>query len=447
MRKKKKNSYDALHNTEEPPCPNLAARHYRQLGSALADVANVRVSVLMLAALAFSFPGLTLAGAGAPQMHDAALVACSLISIFLAVRERKGWGGPFFIGFVLFALLSFFSTVWVVSPGVALGRLIDLAIAVLMGLAIALCSPTQREIKCILDAYLCGTIVVSMVCIRIDWATLSGWARLGWTLFTSAGSNIIEYSCLLIYAQIYALYRFFESKGRILWGSAFLFLFICGLLTGVRKALVIPVVFIYVNLVITNRKNTLKIIGVTLLAGALSAIILFIVTNYFTSMGSRLLDLVNGILNGTDAVSSGGSSTEERKWLRQTAWRAFLENPALGLGVGQFRLYSAAHGGPELYAHNNFLEILANSGVVGFALYYGAIALTARALWKGLAAGDKGRSRFCAFGISFFVAVLVMEYGQVDYYQPYFLIFLFLISAFAQSLTLNQPKESDAYES
>lgn len=443
-----KRTFDASYNAGRIPRSNISSRQYGHLGSVLADVTNVRVSVLLLAVLAFSFPGAMLVGASSPQIHDAALIACSLFSIFLSVREKKGWGGPFFIGFGLFAAFSLFSLIWVMKPGAALGRLIDLAFAVLMGLAIALCSPTQREINRILNAYLLGTVVVSIVCIRIDWASLSGWARLGRTLFESAGSNLIEYSCMLIYAQMYAAYRFLASRDHhVLWGIVFLFLYICGLLTGVRKALVIPIVFIYVYLVIKNRRNAIKILGITLLVGIVCGIIFFIVTNYFTSMGSRLLDMLNDILNGgADAVPSGGSSVEERKWLRQTAWQAFFEKPVFGLGVGQFRVYSVAHGGPELYAHNNFLEILANSGVVGFAFYYGAIALMTRVLWKGLATSDEGYSRFCSFGISFIAAVLIMEYGQVDYYQPYFLVFLFLISAFAQSHAPIRPKRSDAHE-
>lgn len=428
-----KSEHNALQDAKQPASPHFGTKERGRLELTLVDVANTRVSVLLLAALAFSLPSVMLTGAGASRVRDVVLVVCSLLAIFLSVRERKGWGGSFFIGFGLFAMLSLLSLAWVMKFGIALGRLIDLALAVLMGLAIALCSPTQREIKCILNAFVFGTIIVSVACIRIDWATLSGWARLGRTLFDSAGSNIIEYSCLLIYAQMYAAYRFISSKSRILWCFAFLFLFICGLLTGVRKTLVMPIVFIYVYLLIINRKNVIKILGVTLLAGVACAVIIFIVTNYFTSMGSRLLDMLNDIINGADAVSSGGSSFEERKWLRQVAWQAFRENPVLGLGVGQFRSYSVAHGGPDVYAHNNFLELLANSGIVGFGLYYGAIALMIRDYWRDLAVGDEEHSCFCAFCVAFVVSILVMEYGQVDYYQPHFLLFPFLMSAFVQS--------------
>lgn len=400
---------------------------------ALAGAGSVRLSVVLLMAASFVFPASALFGAHALDIRDVVVAVCSLLSIFLSLRERRGGGGPFVVGFVLFSVFSLVSMIWAPGIGVAYIRLEDLALAVMLGVAFAANGSSLREIHLILDAFLVGTILISAVCLWMDRATLSGWARLGNALFESAGSNIIEYSCMLIYAQMYAAYRLFSSEKHGRWGMVFCLLFVCGLLTGIRKAFVVPLVFVYVYLLIRNRRNALKIIGVTVLVGALTVFLLFVASQYFTSLGARLMDLLNDLLSGAEAVSSDGNSYEERMWLRQTAWQAFTENPVFGLGVGQFRSYSVAHGGPDLYAHNNYLELLANSGVAGFALYYGAIALMIRALWKGLSIGDEERSCFCTFGVAFMVSILVMEYGQVDYYQSYFLLFPFLMSAFVKS--------------
>lgn len=405
---------------------------------ALAEVGSVRLSVALLMVAAFVLPASVLLGSYALEIRDLVIVVCSLFSIFLTLRDRSGWGGPFIVGFVLFSAFSLISVFWASSISDAYIRLMDLALAVLLGMSIAVNRPSLREVHLILDAFLVGTIIVSAACLWIDRATLTGWARLGRTLFESAGSNIIEYSCMLIYAQMYAAYRVFSSKRRVLWAVAFCLLFVCGLFTGIRKAFVIPLVFLYVYLLIQNRKDAMKIIGSTALIAALVALLLFITSQYFTSLSARLMDLFNDILSGAEAVSSGGNSYEERMWLRQIAWQAFLENPVLGLGVGQFRYYSVMHGGPDLYAHNNFLELLANSGIVGFVLYYGAIALMFRVLWRNLGLGDRECSCFCIFGLAFMISILAMEYGQVDYYQPYYLLFPFLLSSFIQSLKVRE---------
>lgn len=395
----------------------------------------MRLSVILLMAVAFFLSAFALLGAHALNIRDAILAVCSLLVVLFSIQERRGWGGPFISAFILFSVFSLISVFWVSNIGAAYIRLIDLALAVLLGVAIATCGPTSREIRSVLDAFLIGAMVVSAACLWTDRATLSTWARLGKTLFESAGSNIIEYSCILIYAQIYAAYRFLSSRKRFSWGVAFGFLFICGLLTAVRKAMAIPLIFIYIFLIIRNRKNSLKIIGVTILVGALAALTLFLVSWYIPSLGYRLTSLLNDVVSGAEAMSSGGNSYEERMWLRSTAWQAFGEHPFFGLGVGQFWVYSVAHGGPALYAHNNFLELLANSGITGFVMYYGGLFLLVQDLWRSLLTGAGRQSHHaCIFGIAFIVANLVMEYAQVDYYQPYFLLFLFLMSALTKSL-------------
>lgn len=399
----------------------------------LTGAGSVRLSVALLMGAAFAFPVSALFGSYAPVLRDALVAACSLLSFLFSFGERRGWGGPFVVCFVLFSVYSLVSVFWIPNFSAAYIRLVDLALAVLLGAAVAANGPRLREAHLILDAFLVGTILVSLVSLWIDRATLSGWTRLGRVLFESAGSNIIEYSCILIYAQMYAAYRLFSSKRWVRWGVAFCLLFVCGLLTGIRKAFIVPLVFVYVYSLIRNRNKVLKIMGVSVLVVALTGLLLVIVSQSFTSLGTRLTSLFNDILSGAEAVSSGGNSYEERMWLRQTAWQAFTENPVLGLGVGQFRSYSVAHGGPDVYAHNNYLELLANSGIVGFVLYYGAIASLIRAFWRALSSGDERLSRFCTFSVAFIVSILVMEYGQVDYYQSYYLLFPFLMSAFIQS--------------
>lgn len=371
------------------------------------------------------------------QIRSATVVSCSVISIVLSFRAKVENGGPFILGFMVFSVISMLSILWCDNVSGALTRLIDLFEAVLIATAIAFNKPKLNEIHFILDAYLIGVILVSVVCCWVDRETLTSWSRLGKTVFESAGSSLIEYSCILIYSQMYVAYRFFSSSCKTKWGIAFCFLFVCGMLTGVRKALIIPLLFVYVYQLIINRKNALKIIGYTALAIIIVSLIFLLVNTFFVTLSTRMWNLVFDITQGTNGVAVGGDSYETRSWLRETAWQAFLENSLIGLGVGQFAHYSLLHGGPLLYAHNNYLELLANMGVVGFLCYYGAIVLLVRQLWSVLVNTKENCKirQFACFGISFIVAVLVMEYGQVDYYQVYYLVMPFLLSSFADSAT------------
>lgn len=91
-------------------------------------------------------------------------------------------------------------------------------------------------------------------------------------------------------------------------------------------------------------------------------------------------------------MSAQNSSNTIRLSQYEAAWKLFLENPVLGAGPNQFRYqvervkkqYSIAH--PEFVAehsHNVFLEILANTGLLGLLFFVGWLILWAKEVFKG----------------------------------------------------------------
>ena len=55
-----------------------------------------------------------------------------------------------------------------------------------------------------------------------------------------------------------------------------------------------------------------------------------------------------------------------RKILYREAFNVFADSPFIGKGLDNFRLFSAS----GLYAHSNYLELLADTGIIGFILFY-----------------------------------------------------------------------------
>jgi O-antigen ligase len=58
--------------------------------------------------------------------------------------------------------------------------------------------------------------------------------------------------------------------------------------------------------------------------------------------------------------------------------RVAAHNPALGVGLGNFQLYSTL----DQYAHNNYVELLADTGLAGAILYYGIYVCIISKLFK-----------------------------------------------------------------
>lgn len=82
-------------------------------------------------------------------------------------------------------------------------------------------------------------------------------------------------------------------------------------------------------------------------------------------------------------------SVYERQGFRQAAWRMFRAYPVIGVGTGNFGyLYNTYKpGGANAFpfvakAHNQYLEVLAETGVVGFGVFLSNIFLTAIMTWR-----------------------------------------------------------------
>ncbi|MFQ5605277.1 MAG: O-antigen ligase family protein [bacterium] len=74
----------------------------------------------------------------------------------------------------------------------------------------------------------------------------------------------------------------------------------------------------------------------------------------------------------------GDASVNERWQLLTNAWRLFLENPLLGIGLGNFQDISIQFISRHQPAHNIFLEIAAETGLPGLAVFLGLIWITLR---------------------------------------------------------------------
>ncbi|MHB8625447.1 MAG: O-antigen ligase family protein [Aggregatilineales bacterium] len=103
-------------------------------------------------------------------------------------------------------------------------------------------------------------------------------------------------------------------------------------------------------------------------------------------VGIALIGFV-GLLVVESGAAGRASSGVRRLALWQTAVTAALANPVLGVGMGSFpvaqlKAQSIPPIGIERHAHNLYLNILAESGVVGFVALALWIGLLGRAVWQ-----------------------------------------------------------------
>lgn len=342
-----------------------------------------------------------------------------IIGLLLSVLKGYICFNRFLFGYMLYIAFSAISIFWSVNYSGAFTRILNMLQVLLVGIYLVSYCEYKNNIQKVLNYYICGTSLISVYCFIQDMSTLSTWSRLGKVSFEAAGQNQVYYTCILIYTIIIVIHRIFENEKRGIYVFLFAFLYMCGILTAVRKCMLIPILFGFFYVLFKYKKRASKLIKYLMIAVICCLVGYYLISRYVPSMYSRLQSLIIDLTSGADA-NVNGNSYEMRKWLREQAWQQFKNHPVLGVGIGQFRYYASA-GGLDLYAHNNFLEILANTGIVGFFIYYGSMfQLLLRTLFVSNGKDRREISNGC-FVAAFLLAVLAMEYGQVDYYQMNFI--------------------------
>lgn len=125
----------------------------------------------------------------------------------------------------------------------------------------------------------------------------------------------------------------------------------------------------------------------------------------FSDFTERIESLFN-LFTGEGKVDGSAQTRDE---MRKTGIRVFLNNPIVGVGMGNSGYYNVIH----TYFHNNYAEMLASGGIIGFAIYYGMHVYIIINLIKYRKYADNN-------AILIFILVcifLLTDYGTVSYYR------------------------------
>lgn len=181
---------------------------------------------------------------------------------------------------------------------------------------------------------------------------------------TAFGSNYLAFgritgivSLLIIY---YFLFSNYKLKNKILF--IFLLIFnLFGLLYSGGRA---PVISFFVTVIILGLFSfipkisikQLKIFKISLIFVIIGILIIVFSPEIFSTLFKRISILLE--------EKGGGESIQLRIGYYNSAIRAFIEKPFLGLGIGGFSIY---HYGKDqrAYPHNIFLEIGSELGIIG----------------------------------------------------------------------------------
>ena len=187
----------------------------------------------------------------------------------------------------------------------------------------------------------------------------------------SGNINITAFSILMkLPFLLFSLYKIkWASFIKVLLLSSFSF---CIFLLGSRGANITLIIIFCVIVILYYKLNQVSFINKKTILLLLISLVLGGILNYNIFQKDSSINLVSRTVN------LNTSSTQQRLRFYNAALESIIINPVFGVGIGNWKLYSIEKEKPYMkdytvpyHAHNDFLEVTAELGIVGFILYFG----------------------------------------------------------------------------
>lgn len=194
---------------------------------------------------------------------------------------------------------------------------------------------------------------------------------------------------------------------RVLYYATASLMIVAILLTGSRKSLLILLMPIFYFLYKKQKRHFLLLLLLTPLIAWFVYELIMNVEVFYETIGKRIEEMIAIMSNDTT-----GNEDTSRTILIEFGLNKFVENPILGVGINNFRVLSdVIFPGKNFYAHNNYIEMLVDVGIVGFIIYYSSYIYIYTRL-------RKSSSILSDWAKIFLFVMLFLGFFEVLYYEP-----------------------------
>lgn len=223
---------------------------------------------------------------------------------------------------------------------------------------------------------------------------------------------------------VFFLYYFRTGKktsAKLLYVFLAIIMVFVALVSGSRKALITVLAGAVVYLILDSEGKRIRSL-LLVIAVLLVGFYLVMEVPYFYSIIGWRMEAMLAKYTGIGEIDHSAFIREE---FVKAGLTVFKQNPILGVGLDCFRIYNESITGYRWYAHNNYVELLADLGILGFGIYYGSHLFLLKEFVKNLRDNSSTTKIFFAI----FVCVLINGYGAVIYSDFLFLTLLMLMFA------------------
>lgn len=248
--------------------------------------------------------------------------------------------------------------------------------------------------------------------------------RLGEELSGNANSFSSMVMLAAVFAAWYMVYKC-NWKTRLFYIAAFVSLIFVMSLSGGRKnviaVLICAVIFILFS---SEKEKKAPLVRNLLICMVLLFAFIWAVLNIpvlYETIGERF-EALFGEFFGLDTKSSVGSD-KTREILVKIGLEGWKEAPIFGHGLDNFKYFNKTVTGHFYYAHNNYVELLYDVGLIGFATYYGFLVYMLVKLIKL----PKKQLVYKILGLGLLTELAVYDFGGISFYTVFSIVILAII--------------------
>lgn len=301
------------------------------------------------------------------------LIAFSSGLDFLLKRKFTFNLNSHIIWYALYCLLLSVSVVYAITPAVKVNSVIVSCFTTLiLGCCLQYNINSKEDVLFFLKAFMVASVALILNLISVYGINTFRYIqqsevsiRIGDDVSNanSVGISMAYGSIIAVFFLVYNSNKYYSVLYKIVHLSIILLSSVFVLLSGSRKALVILFVGFGILFVFCGKKESIaKRLSSILLACIVVLILLYALNN--VPAFSLIYKRMDSLLSGLSGKGSLDYSSRERFRFIDEGWNAFLKHPFLGQGAYSSYMYF------HTYSHNNFIEVLMNTGLIGFLIFY-----------------------------------------------------------------------------
>ncbi len=316
-----------------------------------------------------------------------------------------------------FVLLGISSLLWAPNNDTIISCAVSILQVTMCGMTLILyCDSRGKWHKAINFIIVAALILIVRLLVAVPMSAWGNGERVGQYLGTgnSGGYGNTGLTYVLSIGAIFVLHKGIDGKNN-LYSILFVIITVFSFLSGSKKAMVLFAITVFMTSIL-NSKNLLNLLKSLIISAIVILLGWYLLTNnaiLYNSIGIRFEYFINFFIGkDTDA------STLTRVDYIYSSLEIFKEYPILGVGLDGFRYFNSR----LCWAENNFLEILADLGIIGIIVYYSfPISIMLKSL-KYRLLGIKGSSLLLVLlGCLFFVDMTMVTYSN-DFLQMYWVL-------------------------